>query len=124
MNSFITLMSFTLPHEAHLAKISLEAEGIHVELKDELTTQVYNFYSDAIGGVKIQVLKSDFQKAKEILELAGYFPKVKPSSKSLFDRFSEGLPLIGKASLEIRLISFFAFFLVILVILLMVYLSA
>lgn len=50
MDTLTTVLSFTYPHEAHLAKGKLESEGIEVFLKDELTTQVNNFYSHAIGG--------------------------------------------------------------------------
>jgi hypothetical protein len=45
------LNAFVYPHEAHLAKMYLYAEGIDSELRDEFTARVYNFYSNAIGGV-------------------------------------------------------------------------
>ena len=41
-------VTFTYPHEAHLAKNYLESEGIETEIRDELTAQVNNFYSNAI----------------------------------------------------------------------------
>ena len=62
------LISFTYPHEAHLAKAKLESEGIETMIRDELTAQVNNFYSNAIGGVKLLVKESDAQRANEILE--------------------------------------------------------
>ncbi len=117
MNSWVTILSFTYPHEAHLAKANLEAEGIEVVLKDEFTAQINNFYSDAIGGVKVQVLPMDVQKAQGILEKGGYYLKTKEESSILMnklDRFSSSFPIIGQAKLEVRL------FVVILILLLVV----
>lgn len=41
-------------------------------IKDELTAQVNNFYSNAIGGVKLQVRESDFENGLAILKKSGY----------------------------------------------------
>jgi hypothetical protein len=45
----------------------LESEGIQTFLKDEATVQVYNFYSNAVGGVKLQVFAYDAERAIAIL---------------------------------------------------------
>jgi hypothetical protein len=66
------IITFVLPHEAHLAKAYLESEGIETEIRDELTAQVDNFYSNAIGGVKLLVKEEDFQRGMEVLKLGGY----------------------------------------------------
>lgn len=71
MNQII-IHSFTLPHEAHLAKTFLESHGITVELRDELTTQVDNFLSNAIGGIKLQVPEEEAQRTLTLLQEAGY----------------------------------------------------
>jgi hypothetical protein len=60
------------PHEAYLAKAFLESEGIDSEIRDELTVQVNNFYSNAIGGVKLLVRESDYEKGIEALKKGGY----------------------------------------------------
>src|ERR1043166_3774479 len=67
MDSFVTIATFTYPHEAAIIKGRLEAEGIICFLQDELTVQVNNFYSNAVGGIKLKVNKEDVEKAKEIL---------------------------------------------------------
>ena len=72
MDTLTTVLSFTYPHEAHLAKGKLESEGIEVFLKDELTTQVNNFYSHAIGGVKLQVRSDQIDTAHRLLVQSGY----------------------------------------------------
>lgn len=69
---WITIISFSLPHEAQIAKGRLESEGIKTILKDELTTQVNHLYSNAMGGVKILVHENDIKKAYEILVDGGF----------------------------------------------------
>ncbi len=71
--NWITIISFTFPHEAYVIAAKLESEGIDVNIKDELTVQVYNFLSNAIGGVKLQVQEKDLQKAEKIISEAGLF---------------------------------------------------
>ncbi len=66
------LVAFMYPHEAHMAKTYLFSEGIDSELRDELTVQVDNFYSNAIGGVKLLVKEEDFSKGLEVLKKGGY----------------------------------------------------
>ena len=105
MNNWITIISFTYPHEAHLAKGKLESEGIQVWIKDELTAQVNNFYSNAIGGVKLLVQESDFYQAYKILNDAGYINEPKKNENKLvnqFDKITAGIPFFGKLILEFR----------------------
>ena len=72
METFITLKTFTYPSEAYILRGKLESEGIECFIKDELTIQSNPLYSNAIGGVKLQVKESDFNQAVEILKLGGY----------------------------------------------------
>ena len=67
MDNWTTVISFVYPHEAYIAKGKLESEGIETIIQDELTAQTNNFYSNAIGGVKLLVKESDFRKAYDIL---------------------------------------------------------
>ena len=105
MGNWITIRTFTYAHEAHFAKVILESGGMEVLLKDEFITQVYSFYSTAIGGVKVQVRDYDYHDAVRILAESGYFPEnpEKPSGITVwFDRFTSGFPLIGKTAVIIR----------------------
>lgn len=70
MEHLVTIKTFTYPHEAYVIRGRLESEGIQTFLKDEMTVQVYNFYSNAIGGVKLQVLSADVERALNIIESA------------------------------------------------------
>ena len=72
MDSFKTLITFTFTQDAYLAKAFLESEGIQTFLKDELTVQFHPFYSNAIGGVKLQVKESEYEDGLDILKKGGY----------------------------------------------------
>ncbi len=72
MNDFKVIQVFMYPQDAYLAKAFLESEGIPVFLQDELTTQVFNFYSNAIGGVKMLVPSTEEEKAVELLKEGGF----------------------------------------------------
>ncbi|MDO6705516.1 DUF2007 domain-containing protein [Photobacterium sp. 1_MG-2023] len=58
---------FSFPHEAHIAKASLEAAGIESVIADEHTINAQWLYSDAIGGVRLMVTEPDQQEAIAIL---------------------------------------------------------
>jgi len=81
MDNWITITSFTFPVEAHMAQGFLESEGIVTMLKDELTVQVNSFYSNAVGGVKLQVKENDYDEALMILQKGGYI--VEPGTSAI-----------------------------------------
>ena len=72
MKTWKTILTFSLPQDAYLARSLLESRGIETNLADELTTQVYNFYSGAIGGAKLQVREPDVEEGIQILKEGGY----------------------------------------------------
>ncbi len=72
MDDLKTLIAFTYPHEAHMAKGYLESNGIKSILKDEMTVSVYNLYSNAVGGVKLLVEDSDYDNGIQLLKDSGY----------------------------------------------------
>ena len=67
----ITVHTFTFPNEAVIIRSRLESEGILCFVQDELTTQLLPFYSNTVGGAKLQVKESDAPRAIEILKEAG-----------------------------------------------------
>ena len=71
MHSLVTVKTFTYAHEAAVAKGLLTSEGIFCFLKDELTIQAQPFYSNALGGVKLQVGEADAAVAIDILNQQG-----------------------------------------------------
>ncbi|GAP71663.1 hypothetical protein SAMD00024442_16_11 [Candidatus Symbiothrix dinenymphae] len=74
-NKFITVVTFTYSHEVAIVRGRLESEGIECYVQDELTAQVAPYYSNAIGGVKLQVKECDVKQAVTILVEAGYLKK-------------------------------------------------
>lgn len=107
MEHLTTVISFTLPHDAHFAKAKLQSEGVEVFIKDEMTAQVHNFYSNAIGGVKLQVRESDVDIAHRILVQSGYI-KEKPTNSNKwlvkFDNLTCKWPIIRSLPIEFRIV--------------------
>ena len=68
---FITVLTATYGYEIAVIRGRLESEGITCFVKDEFTVQVNPFFSNAIGGVKLQVKESDWNQAIEILKETG-----------------------------------------------------
>jgi len=105
MNYWVTIKNYSLPHEAHLAKTYLENEGIEVFLKDELTTQIYNFYSNAIGGVKLQVRPENELRAKQILGQNVY--ELNPTQPNpivaKINAFSDKVPFVNTLEGDVKI---------------------
>ena len=64
-----TIASFTKPEEAHLLRMRLEAVGIEACVQDENIIQMDLLYSNALGGVRVQVADEDYEAVKEFLAL-------------------------------------------------------
>ncbi|MCG2635315.1 MAG: DUF2007 domain-containing protein [Gammaproteobacteria bacterium] len=52
---FVTVARFSFPHEAHIARAQLEAAEIPAVIADEHTIGMDWLYSNALGGVRVQV---------------------------------------------------------------------
>lgn len=63
----IVVARFSFPHEAHIARASLDSVGIESYIADEHTVNTQWLYSNAIGGVRLMVDESDAEDAKQIL---------------------------------------------------------
>ncbi len=72
MKNFVEIATFTLPHELAVARTLLESYEIECVVKDELTIQVHNFYSNAIGGIALNVPQEDIQQAEKLLNEHGF----------------------------------------------------
>ena len=67
MSKFVTVDVFTSPWEAHIAKGRLESEGIPVFVAHENHIWANWMSSHALGGVKLQIVSGNVQKAREVL---------------------------------------------------------
>lgn len=85
---WVTIRTFTLPTQAMVAATVLQSEGIDYVLQDELTVQVDPFYSNAIGGVKLQVPAHESARAHEVLKQAG-FDEVTAEQPTLLQQLTE-----------------------------------
>jgi hypothetical protein len=64
----VTVATFENSTQAQVAKLALEAQGIRAILGDEMTVDLFWTLSNAISGVKVQVLEADADRAVQILE--------------------------------------------------------
>ena len=62
-----TLASFNLPMDAYLLRARLEGSGIIAYVRDENLITLDWLYSNAVGGVKVDVADEDYEKALELL---------------------------------------------------------
>lgn len=62
-----TIATFSKPEEAHLLRMRLEDVGLRAFVCDEHMVQLDWFYSNAIGGVRVQVFPEDESAAEEFL---------------------------------------------------------
>lgn len=65
--NFVTVATFDLSTEAHIAMGRLQAEGIDCHLADEHLVQTDWLYSIAVGGIKLQVAPENTERAVQIL---------------------------------------------------------
>lgn len=72
MSKWVTIQKFTYPQEASVAQAKLQSMGIEAFLQDELTVQVISVYSNAMGGVKLQVPEEQYEDARKILIDGGF----------------------------------------------------
>lgn len=63
----VIIQSYTDPSMAHLAKSQLESSGIPVFLRDEQISSIQWLYSQAVGGVKLEVPESYAREAYELI---------------------------------------------------------
>ncbi len=64
-----TIATYTFPYEAQIAKAKLDSEGIPAFIADELTINMQWLYSNAMGGVRLQVLDDYAQQAIAVLSV-------------------------------------------------------
>jgi tetratricopeptide (TPR) repeat protein len=65
----VTIATFSYPTEAYIPKTKLESAGIWAFIADEYLVMMNWLYSNAIGGVKLQVREADVERALSVLSL-------------------------------------------------------
>lgn len=72
MNNWSVVHTVTMLQDAYMIKSYLESAGIETLIPDEMTVQVNNFYTNAIGGVRLMVRKEDVEEGIALLKEGGY----------------------------------------------------
>lgn len=65
---FVLLDSYTNYVDAHIARGVLEEQGINCWLKDENTVTIDPILTNAVGGIKLMVVRSQASRATELLD--------------------------------------------------------
>jgi hypothetical protein len=69
--TLVTLRSYRDPIEAELDKALLDAAGVPCVLRDEHLASIQWLYSNALGGVKLEVDDANLELAREVLKRDG-----------------------------------------------------
>lgn len=106
VDPYITVLTVTYPQELAVVRARLESEEIECEVQNELTTQIAPYYSDAIGGVKLQVKQSDVEKTVELLKEWGYVKEseIEEALDNRLNKLTSRIPFINKFKVETRLL--------------------
>lgn len=68
---WVTVASFSIPTEAHLARLRLESEDIDCVIVDEHLVSTNWLLSPAVGGIKVQVPEDQAPEARRVLKSEG-----------------------------------------------------
>lgn len=105
--AFITIKTASYPTELYTCKSLLESEGIQCFIRNENTLQMAPFYSNALGGVQLQVDEEDALHAIEILKEAGQLNEQEFEPSDFWKNtnlLTRDLPFMKKLPVELRLI--------------------
>lgn len=65
--NLVTLRTYTSQSELAIVRSLLDSEGIETFVLNENLIQVQPFLSNAVGGIRLQVLEEDYDRANEVL---------------------------------------------------------
>lgn len=109
MKDWVTVWSFTYYSSLIIAQAKLESEGIETSTADVMTTHAQPFYSNAIGGIKLQVRLADYDFAVDILLQSGYIDEEGERTSEIFqvvEKVTDHIPLLNRVGAELRLMIF------------------
>ncbi len=89
-----------------MVRVRLEDEGIVCLVPDEFTVIMNPLYSNAVGGVRLQVRASDIERAKEVLIHYGYIKREteqKPMHESAWLKIGSTWPILKSFKAEVRI---------------------
>lgn len=80
MPKMITVLTVNLPHELALPKGLLEEKGIPYTVENEHTVGMHHFYSQALGGIKLNVPAEQFEEVRQLFIDMGYLNALEPEA--------------------------------------------
>lgn len=93
-STFKTIASFENAIDAEIARGRLESEGIAAHIRDATMVGTNWLYSNAVGGVKLEVNAADVDQARQLLDDA--------KDESLDDEGWGSCPQCGSRKLDLR----------------------
>lgn len=70
VEAMVTVATYSKPEDAYLAASMLEGNGVPATVRDAEMVSLNWTFSNAIGGVKVDVADEDLEQARELLALA------------------------------------------------------
>lgn len=70
--SLVTVKIFNYPNDYYMAKAFLESAEISCFAQDEFISQVNPLYTNAVGGIKMQVMEEQAEDAVKLLIEGGF----------------------------------------------------
>jgi hypothetical protein len=89
-----------------MVRVRLEDEGIVCLVPDEFTVIMNPLYSNAVGGVRLQVRESDIERAKEVLIHYGYIKRETEQEarrESAWLKIGSTWPILKSFKAEVRI---------------------
>lgn len=99
MKDLVTIKTYIYPYSLAIVKSLLDDEGIYYFIKDELVVQTNPLYSNAVGGIKLQVRSEDADRVTVLLKESGLWdiqevPELSPPIKGKLRKYILGILLI------------------------------
>lgn len=69
---WVVIATFEQATKAHIIKGMLESEGIHCVITNDHLVSIMPFFSNTVGGIKLQVNAEDADRAIELIENADF----------------------------------------------------
>lgn len=107
-DKIVEIARFYEPEAAQMIESLLKSEGVNCYLRNEYTSRIQ--YPANVGGIRIELLKSEVPRAKEILEANGYeFPNEDEEDEQLqaVSGWVRHIPFLRHLPLEKQIIVLF-----------------
>lgn len=67
-SEWVVIATFEHPSKAHIIKGMLESEGIYSVITNDHLVSIMPFFSNTVGGIKLQVNAEDAERAIELID--------------------------------------------------------